>query len=63
MTDSHLMPVISARKETNQDVENTPPGTSSYITHWKKRNKSKQDFGEPKMSTPKCKCCMPFSEI
>ncbi|VDK79848.1 unnamed protein product [Litomosoides sigmodontis] len=53
MTDSHLIPAISARKETNQDIQNTPHGTSSYIAHWKKGNKSKQDFGEPKMSTPK----------
>ncbi|KAL3985711.1 hypothetical protein ACH3XW_39750 [Acanthocheilonema viteae] len=54
MTDSHLIPAtLSTGKETNQDIENTPPGTSSYMRHSKRRNEPTQNFGEPKMSTPK----------
>ncbi|EJW75071.1 hypothetical protein WUBG_14019 [Wuchereria bancrofti] len=62
MTDSHLIPTTlsTARKETSQDIESTPPGISSHMRRLKKKNEPKQNFGGPKMSTPKCKSCMYF---
>uniref|UniRef100_A0AAF5PTJ7 Abnormal spindle-like microcephaly-associated protein ASH domain-containing protein n=2 Tax=Wuchereria bancrofti TaxID=6293 RepID=A0AAF5PTJ7_WUCBA len=55
MTDSHLIPTTlsTARKETSQDIESTPPGISSHMRRLKKKNEPKQNFGGPKMSTPK----------
>uniref|UniRef100_A0A1I8EDS2 Cep192/Spd-2-like domain-containing protein n=1 Tax=Wuchereria bancrofti TaxID=6293 RepID=A0A1I8EDS2_WUCBA len=52
---SHLIPTTlsTARKETSQDIESTPPGISSHMRRLKKKNEPKQNFGGPKMSTPK----------
>lgn len=53
MTDSHLIPTTLPRKETNQDIKSTPPGISSHMRRLKRKNEPKQNFGGPKMSTPK----------